>query len=401
MAKAFEGVKVVDFSRVLAGPFAAQQLALLGADVIKVEEPGTGDQGRQIMADGPLRDKLMSPLYLCVNSGKRSMTLNLKNPGAKDVIHRLVKDANVFIENFKAGTAAKLGFGYEDLKKINPSLVYCSVTGYGQEGPRSKAAAYDGAVQAASGMVSTTGFPESGPVRAGYTVVDMSTGITTAYAITAALYRQLATGEGQHVDVAMFDSALTMLGLSVANYTAAGNLPELSGNSSPARLATAAQYKARDGYIQISALQDAQIFGMFRVMGCPEFETDERFSTRPAREENKEVLREIMAEKFLTEDAAYWVEKLAAAGTPVSPVNTIPQALAEPQLKHRNVIMDIPAPKNLDDPLKLVGSGFQTNVDTPGTNVPPPVVGEHTDEILGEHGYSADEIAALRESGVI
>jgi crotonobetainyl-CoA:carnitine CoA-transferase CaiB-like acyl-CoA transferase len=401
MAKAFEGLKVVDFSRVLAGPFAAAQMALLGADVIKVEEPGKGDQARQLMSSGALRDEFMAPLYLAVNSGKRSMTLDLKNPEAKDIVHRLIQDADVFIQNFKAGAIGRLGFGYEDLKAINPSLVYCSISGYGQEGPKAGAAAYDGAIQSAVGMPSTTGFPDNGPTRVGFTVVDMTTGITAAYAIAGALFRRQVTGEGQHLDVAMFDAALTQISVNVARYTTDGVEPELLGNQSSSKLATADQFKARTGYVQSTALVDSQIKALMTELGGEALGTDPRFQTFESREEHKEMLRAELARLFLDDDADNWVRRLSAVGVPCSKVSSISEALQEPQLDHRNVIMDLPAPQGLDDPLRLVGAGFQASEDSPGTNRPPPRIGEHTDEILAEHGYTAADIAGFRAAKAI
>ena len=401
MAKAFEGLKVIDFSRVLAGPFAGQQLALLGANVIKVEEPGKGDQARQLMSDGHLRDEFMAPLYLAVNSGKRSMTLNLKSPEAKDIVHRLIKDADVFIENFKAGTIGRLGFGYEELKKINPSLVYCSISGYGQKGPKAGVAAYDGAIQSAVGMPSTTGFAENGPTRVGFTVVDMTTGITAAYAIAGALYRRQVTGEGQHLDVAMFDAALTQIAVNVAKYTTMKEEPELLGNQSASKLATANQFETREGYIQSTALVDSQIAALLEVLGDEKVSNDPRFKTFDGREENKEELSDELARLFMNDDAVNWVKKLAAAGVPCSKVSSISEALAEPQLDHRKVIMNLPAPEGLNDPLQLVGSGFQASEDSPGATRPPPRIGQHTEEIMAEHGFSEAEIAEFRAANII
>ena len=401
MAKAFEGVKVVDFSRVLAGPFAAAQLGLLGANVIKVEEPGKGDQARQLMSEGKLRDEYMAPLYLAVNSGKRSMTLDLKSPMAKEIVHRLIADADVFIENFKAGAIGRLGFGYEELKAINPSLVYCSVSGYGQEGPKAGVAAYDGAIQSAVGMPTTTGFAENGPTRIGFTVVDMTTGLTAAFAIAGALYRQKVTGEGQHLDVAMFDAALTQIAVNVAKYTASGDEPELLGNQSASKLATADQFQARSGYVQSTALVDGQIKALFQVLGDDALVNDPRFQTFEGREAHKEELRGLLKTSFLRDDAENWVRKLSAAGVPCSKVASISEALAEPQLDHRGVMMDLPAPEGLSDPLRLVGAGFQASEDSPGADRPPPRIGQHTDEILGEHGFTAAEISAFRDGSVI
>jgi len=401
MTKAFENIRVADFSQVLAGPFATQQLALLGADVVKVEVRGDGDQARGMLATGEYLEKRMAPLYLSVNAGKRSMTLDLKHTRAKDIVHRLVKDSDVFIQNFKGGVIDRLGFGYEAIKEINPSIIYCSISGYGQEGPKAGAAAYDSAIQAASGMITTTGYPENGPTRIGFTVVDMTTGLTASYAIAAALFRRQVTGEGQFLDVAMLDSALTQLGPLVANYTVAGDEPNLNGNSSITGLASAEQYACKEGHVLLAVLLDNQVAALFEVLGRPELAEDPRFSTHQARLENYAGLRAVLEELLLVDTAANWVPMFAAAGAPASELLTVPQAVQQPQLEHRNVMLDLPTPMGLDAPIRTVGSGFQSPTDTPGTNTPPPGIGEHTDEILSELGYDSETIASFRSDEVV
>lgn len=401
MAKAFDNIRVADFSQVLAGPFATQQLALLGADVIKVELRGAGDQARGMLTSGWFQENRMAPLYLSVNAGKRSMTLDLKHERAKDIVHRLVKDSDVFIQNFKGGVIDRLGFGYEAIKEINPSIIYCSISGYGQEGPKAGAAAYDSAIQAASGMITTTGYPENGPTRVGFTVVDMTTGITAAYAIASALFRRQVTGEGQFLDVAMLDSALTQLGPLIANYTVAGEEPKLNGNASLTGLASAEQYACKEGYVLLAVLLDNQVAALFDVLGQPDLIEDPRFATHDARLSHYNDFRATLEELFLAGTAANWVCELAAAGVPASELLTVPQAVEQPQLEHRNVIMDLPAPAGFESPIRTIGSGFQSLSDTPGTEVPPPGIGEHTDEILTELGYDMASISSFRADGVI
>ena len=401
MSKAFENIRVADFSQVLAGPFATQQLALLGADVIKIEVRGAGDQARGMLTSGEYLEKRMAPLFLSVNAGKRSLTLDLKRARAKEIVHRLVKDSDVFIQNFKGGVIDRLGFGYEAIKQINPSIIYCSISGYGQQGPKAGAAAYDSAVQAAAGMITTTGYPENGPTRIGFTVVDMTTGLTASYAIAAALFRRQVTGEGQYLDVAMLDSALTQLGPLVANYMVAGDLPKLNGNASLTGLASAEQYATKDGYVLLAVLLDNQAAALFKVLGRPELIDDPRYSSHQARLDNYTNFRAVLDELLLADTAANWVSKLAEAGAPASELLTVPQAVEQPQLKHRNVMMDLPAPQGLDAPIRMVGSGFQSPEDTPGTDTPPPGIGEHTDEILAELGYDAEAIAGLHAEEVV
>lgn len=401
MAKAFENIRVADFSQVLAGPFATQQLALLGAEVIKVELRGVGDQARAMLANAEYAEKRMAPLFLSVNAGKRSMTLDLKHPQAKEIVRRLVEDSDVFIQNFKGGVIDRLGFGYDAIREINPSIVYCSISGYGQQGPKAGAAAYDSAIQGASGMITTTGYPETGPTRIGFTVVDMTTGLTAAYAIAGALFRRATTGEGQFLDVAMLDSALTQLSPLVANWTVAGEAPKLNGNNSLTGLACAEQYACKEGYVLLAVIVDNQVEAMFRVLGRPELIEDPRFATHQARLDNYDDFRALLEALFQTDTAANWVRRLAEAGAPVSEILTVPQAIAQEQLKHRNVMLDLPAPRGLDRPVRTVGSGFQSPTDTPGTDRPPPAIGEHTDEILMQLGFSEAEIAAFREQEVV
>ena len=231
MTQAFEGIKILDFTQVLAGPFSVMQLALLGAEVIKVEQPTTGDQTRGLMNVG--EDIGLSPSFMGMNLNKRSLTLNLKSADAISIIKQLIVDTDVMVENFKAGTMERLGLGYEELKKIKPDLIYCSVTGYGQNGPKAGEAAYDGAIQAFTGMMSQTRHAETGPTRTGFMPVDMGTALNTAFSISTALYRKLATGEGQRIDVAMLDTALVMQAAQYSNYLNQGTLIGLPGNASP------------------------------------------------------------------------------------------------------------------------------------------------------------------------
>ena len=401
MPKALEGVRVVDFSQVLAGPFATEQLALLGADVIKIEQPGNGDQSRQLTTDKELGAKNLAPMFLAVNAGKRSITLDLKHEAATEIVHRLVAGADVFIQNFKAGAVDRLGFGYDALKAIKPDLIYCSISGYGQQGPKAGAAAYDGAIQAASGMMSINGHPETGPTRTGYTVVDMTTALTASFAIVSALFRRQATGLGQFLDVAMFDSALSMMGPVAASYMVAGLEPELLGNHSPARLPSAGVFATKEGYIQVLALTQSQVVSLCGLLGRPELMEDPRWSTREGQVDNAESMRAELAAELLTDTAESWEHRMAEAGVPAGVVNTIPQALQVPQLKHRNVVMEVPAPPGVNAPLHVIGSGFQASEDSPGVNTAPPTLGQHTEEILGEIGYSPGDIEKLRTSGAL
>ncbi len=398
MAQAFTGIRIVDFTQVLAGPFATQQLALLGADVIKIEEPVSGDQTRGLWNDSA-DNAGMSPSFMSCNLGKRSLTLNLKAPEAQDIVYALVKDADVVVENFRAGVMDKLGFGYDALRALKPDLVYCSVSGYGQTGPKAGVPAYDGAIQADSGMMAITGHPETGPTRTGYMPVDMGTALNTAFAISAALYRRLATGEGQRLDVAMMDTAVVLQTPQVSNYLVNGKLPELFGNRSPTGQPTANSFQTADGYMNVLALKEAQATALFTAIGRADVLKDERFATAPARMSHYDETYALIAEVLKTQPTAHWLEVFSAATVPAASIRAYPEVIADPQFEHRDTF--IPFPGAGDDGVRLVRAGYGTNADGPETDRPPPRKGEHTAEVLSELGYDDAAITALQDAGVV
>ena len=401
MAKAFDGVRVIDFTQVIAGPFCTQHLAMMGADVIKLEQRSGGDQGRYLIGDNDLGRVGMSPMFLSINSGKRAMTLDLKHPRARGVVHRLVAGANIVVENFKAGTMDRLGFGYEALKEVRPGLVFCSISGYGQTGDYAGAPAYDGAIQAASGMMSVTGHPDTGPVRAGFTAVDLSTGITAAFACASALYRQQATGEGQRLDVTMFESSLSMLAPLLIDYLTTGNLAAPVGNSSPARVPTADSFRVRGGAILMTCLTERQWQGLCRALDRPDLAADPCFADNEARKANQGALRAALEEAFAADTPEGWERRLAAEGVPAAPINDISQALAHPALAERRFVERRPGPAGIERDVYTVNPAFLADDDGPGTARPPPEHGADSDEILAEIGYSAGEIRELRDAGAV
>jgi crotonobetainyl-CoA:carnitine CoA-transferase CaiB-like acyl-CoA transferase len=402
MAKAFNGVRIIDFSQVFAGPFATMQLALLGADVIKIEEPKDGDQCRGIGADNDIGQHGMPPFYLAMNANKRSMTLDLKHPRAAEVIARLVKDADVVVQNFRPGVIDRLGFGYEAMKAIKPDLVYCSVSGFGQTGPSSKAPAYDGAVQAVSGMMSVTGHPECGPTRVGFTVVDLGTAVMAAFAIAGALYRRAMTGQGQHLDVSMLDTSLALMSPLISNYLNIGAVPQLVGNGSVVKLPTLGSFATQGGGgILMSAMTDRQWAGITAAIARPDLAADDRFRTVDGRRAHYDFLHAELRAAFAANTALHWEERLNAEGVPASAIRTIPEILEHPQVAHRRVIGRLPGATGVDRAIGLVTSGFTAGADSPAITTPPPAKGEHTDQVLAEAGYSAEDIAALRAGGAL
>jgi formyl-CoA transferase len=308
----------------------------------------------------------MSPSFLTCNLGKRSLTLNLKAPQARAIVHALVRTADVVVENFTPGVMQRLGFDYAALAPIRPDLVYCSISGYGQSGPKSTYAAYDGAIQAASGMMAITGHPETGPTRTGYMPVDMATALNTAFAIAAALYRRSITGEGQRLDVAMMDTAMVVQAPQVSNYLVNGVLPELFGNRSPTRQPTA-----------------------------------NVFATADARVQHTVDVNALLTNRFGRDGTQAWLARLIDAGIPVAEIRDFAAVVADPQFEHRNALVEIDLPNKPGRRARVVGSGYVAEPDGPTPDRAPPKLGEHSDAILTELGYSRGDIDALRAAGVV
>jgi formyl-CoA transferase len=391
--RSFEGVTVLDFTQVLAGPFATLQLAHLGARVIKIEQPGTGDMTRGLMpndASGGL-----SPSFVACNLGKESLTLNLKSEAAGEIVFALVERADVVVENFKPGVMQRLGFSYAQLSARRPDLVYCSISGYGQDGPKAPLAAFDGAIQAASGMMAVTGHPSTGPTRAGYFAVDMSTGLNAAFAIAAALYRRAQTGEGEHIDVAMLDTATLMIAPQMNAFLMEDTQPELIGNQSPTRQPTADVFATRDGHVQVIALREPHVEALFAILGIADRYRE--FDTPAKRLAARGPIGELVARLFAAHPTQHWLEALLEVNIPVSAVRTIAEAAADPQLELRNTLAWVETAGRGRHRTVFAG---HTASDPTGAR-PAPALGEHTASILAELGYDADAIARFTVQGAV
>ena len=400
MDRLLEGIRVLDLTNVLAGPFGAYQLALLGADVIKVEAPGTGDLARQLGADDNLNHGLMGASFLAQNAGKRSVTINLKSEAGKAVFRRLVGSADVVIENFRPGVMARLDLGYDTLRQTRAGLVYCAISGFGQDGPLKDNPAYDQIVQGLSGIMSVTGDAETAPLRVGYPVADTIGGLTAAFAIAAALVRRGRTGEGEFIDVSMLEATLVTMGWQVSNWLIAGVRPQPLGNENMTA-APSGTFAAGDGPLNIAANQQGQFETLARLIGRPELATDPRFAEREARKRNRFVLKAEIESALVAQSAAEWSMLFNAHGVPAGEVLDIPAVLAHPQIISRELVKTFYAAPGVAKPVAVVRSGFRLKSGDPAPATPPPRLSADTDGILAALGYGAEEIAALRQEQAI
>jgi crotonobetainyl-CoA:carnitine CoA-transferase CaiB-like acyl-CoA transferase len=395
--KPFAGVRILDFTQVFAGPYGCYQLALLGADVIKIERRG-GEDMRRAPLSREWAERNMATAWMAINSNRRNIAVDLTRPEGVEIVRRLVPTADVVMENFRPGIMDKLGIGYAALSAINPRLIYCAVSGFGHTGPLSKTAAYDGKIQAMSGIMSITGHPESGPTRAGFAICDAIGGMTAAFALSSALYQRTHTGRGQMVDVAMLDASLSFLSSFVTDWTIGGHLQGQSGNRAQSRMPTADVFKVKDGHILLAVNNEKQFGALIRALGKPDLAQDPRFKDWPARVANDAALRGIIEEVLASDDAKTWEARLSAADVPCSRVWTIAEIVDHPQLAHRDVLQRV---KTRWGEHTFVGSGFRLAHGGGSIEREPPLPGEHTEEILAEAGYGEADIAALRAGGVI
>jgi crotonobetainyl-CoA:carnitine CoA-transferase CaiB-like acyl-CoA transferase len=399
-------VRVLDLSRVLAGPWATQLLADLGAEVVKVERPGAGDEtrgwGPPYLRGRDGEDTGESAYYLAVNRGKRSVTLDLSRPEGQEVARRLAARSDVVVENHKAGALARLGLGWDELRAVNPRLVYCSITGFGQAGPYRARAGYDFLVQAMGGLMSVTGEPDSaggGPVKVGVAITDILTGMYAATAILAALAWRERTGRGQHVDLALLDVQVAALANQASNWLVGGVVPGRLGNAHP-NIVPYQAFAASDGELVVAVGNDGQFRRLCEVAGAPALAADPRFATNADRVRNRDALVPALAALFRTDTRAAWTEALEAAGVPCGPINDVAQVFADPQVVARGLRVEVPHP--LAGTVPLVRNPIRLSETPIAHEVPPPLLGEHTREVLaGVAGLAEREIDELVEKGVV
>jgi crotonobetainyl-CoA:carnitine CoA-transferase CaiB-like acyl-CoA transferase len=393
-----EGVRVLDLTNVLAGPFATLHLSLLGAEVIKIENPDGGDLARKLGNVPDYNQKLLGTSFLAQNANKKSLTLNLKLKQGKEVFRKLTETADVLVENFRPGVMDRLGFSYEELRKINPKIIYCAITGFGQTGPDALKPAYDQIIQGLSGVMSINGDERLNPLRCGFPVCDTVGGLNAAFAVMAALYHRERTGEGQFIDIALMDSIMPLMGWVAANLLIGGQQPALLGNDN-FTAAPSGTFRTKDGCINIAANQQEQWENLTDLLGLPELKTDPRFQERDTRKANRFLLTPLLEVKLTQETTSHWVEVLNAKGIPAGDILSLEAALDSPQARHRQVIADVTQPGI--GKVKIFNLTAKFSKTPAAIEAPSPRLSEHTQGILTSLGYSAAEQKELKALNVI
>jgi crotonobetainyl-CoA:carnitine CoA-transferase CaiB-like acyl-CoA transferase len=399
-------VRVLDLTRVVAGPWCTQALADLGADVIKIERPGVGDDTRKVGpfvtgANGQVTSD--SAFFMGSNRGKRSLTLDIASKEGAQLARDLATKSDVFIENYKVGALTRYGLDYDSIRAINPSVIYCSVTGYGQDGPYAPRPAYDSVMQAMCGLMSTCGHadgePGAGPMRSAVPIADIFTGLYAAIGIMAAIIHRRDTGEGQFIDAAMLDVSTAINGHLALGYLMTGKVPQRQGNNNPIT-APSEVYRAADGHFTMSAANAGQFDGLLRVLELdPSLAQDERFKTNITRIQHRAVLHEVLEARTLSQPVAHWIERLSVANVPCAPIYNMEQLFADPHVKHRDLVLQVPHGSGVNVP--LLRSPLNLSA-APVEHRAPPTLGQHSDQVLHELlGKNESDIARLRAAGVV
>ncbi len=395
MAKALEGIKVLDMSRALAGPYCTMMLADMGAEVIKVEIPGRGDDSRSW---GPPFVKGESAYFMSVNRNKKSIALNMKSEKSSEIIHKLIKQSDVLVENFRPGAMERLGLDYERVKEMNPQLIYCSISGFGQDGPYRMLPGMDQVLQGMGGVMSMTGEPGGPPIKVGVAIADITGGMFAAYGIVVALYNRTKTDRGQMVDASLLDIQVGLLTYRAGAYLTSGEIPQPVGSGHPVIVPYQA-FKTKDVYINI-AVANEQLWEKFcKTVGLEKIMDEPRFATNPKRVENREELIKIISDLFVTRNGEEWLKMITDAGIPCGPIYTVDKIFTDPQVLHRQMLKELDHPKA--GKIKVTGVPIKLS-ETPGeVKTPPPVLGQHTQEILTDLGYSEQDVEAMRQEKVI
>ena len=401
--KPLRGVRVLDLSRVLAGPWCTQLLADMGAEVIKVERPGAGDDTRHWGPPWHVHgDDKVAAYFLAANRGKKSAAIDFAQPEGAALVRRLAGSSDVLVENFKVGGLARFGLDAASLRAANPGLIYASITGFGQDGPYADRAGYDFIIQGMGGMMSITGLPDDepggGPMRAGVAIVDLFTGLYASNAILAALHGRGTSGEGATLDISLFETQLAVLANQASNALVSGKDPPRQGNTHP-NIVPYQPFDAADQPIIIAVGNDRQFARLAELCGSPEWATDPRFATNGTRVAHRDELVALIASQIAKRPAAQWLERLEAAGIPAGPINRIGQALGDPQAEFRHAVRRFGSGRLGEVP--TVGSPLRFDGQRADADLPPPALGEHTDAVLAELGIAAEEIEGLRSAGVI
>ena len=396
--KLLENVRVLDLTNVLSGPFATMHLAQLGAEVIKIENPNGGDLARKLGNVNPLNKELMGTSFLAQNANKKSLTLNLKFEEGKEIFRKLLKTADIVVENFRPGVMDKLGFSYEKVCQINPKIIYCAISGFGQTGPDAFKPAYDQIIQGLSGVMAVNGDERLNPLRAGFPVCDTVGGLNAAFAIMAALFHRERSGEGQFIDIAMLDSIMPLMGWVAANLLIGGQQPVLMGNDN-FTAAPSGSFRTKDGYVNIAANQQKQWEDLADALGVPELKTDPRFQERDTRKANRKELTPLLEAKLIQRSTLHWVDVLNEKGIPSGDIYGLEKALLQPQSEHRRVIATVKE-AGIGD-IKLFNLTAKFSKTPASIDAPPPRLSAHSGEILKGLGYAEDDIKSLKEKGAI